>query len=45
MKGDADMLQLYAGRYEDALAKLNALGEGYSTTDSYRSGAVLAARQ
>lgn len=45
MKGDPDMLQLYAGRYEDALAKLNALGEGYSTTDSYRSGAVLAARQ
>tara|TARA_R100000781_G_scaffold110068_1_gene75273 strand:+ start:3586 stop:4227 length:642 start_codon:yes stop_codon:yes gene_type:complete len=45
MKGDPDMLQLYAGRYEDALLKLKALGEGYSTTDSYRSGSVLAARQ
>lgn len=44
MKGDPDMMQLYAGRYEDALAKLKALGEGYSTTDSYRSGSVRVAR-
>ena len=44
MKGDPDMMQLYAGRYEDALAKLKALGEGYSTTDNYRSGSVRAAR-
>lgn len=40
LKGDPDLLQLYNGRYEDALAKLKGLGEGYSTTDSYRSGAV-----
>ena len=44
MKGDPDMMQLYAGRYEDAIAKLKALGEGYSTTDSYRSGSVRVAR-
>lgn len=44
MKGDPDMMQLYGGRYEDALAKLKALGEGYSTTDNYRSGSVRTAR-
>jgi hypothetical protein len=45
MKGEADMLQLYSTRYEDALGKLKVLGEGYGTTDSYRSGAVRQARQ
>mgnify|MGYP003145014843 FL=1 len=40
LKGEPDLLQLYALRYEDALAKLKALGEGYDTTDSYRSGSV-----
>jgi len=40
LKGEPDLLQLYATRYEDALAKLKGLGEGYDTTDSYRSGAV-----
>ena len=40
LKGDPDLLQLYNGRYEDALARLKGLGEGYSTTDSYRSGAI-----
>jgi len=40
LKGDPDLMQLYMGRYDDALAKLKSLGEGYNTTDSYRSGAV-----
>lgn len=40
LKGDADLMQLYAQRYEEAIAKLEELGEGYNTTDSYRSGAV-----
>ena len=44
LKGEPDLLQLYAARYEDALAKLKGLGEGYDTTDSYRSGAVRQAR-
>ena len=44
LKGEADLLQLYATRYEDALAKLKGLGEGYDTTDSYRSGSVRQAR-
>ena len=44
LKGDADLMQLYATRYAEALEDLKALGEGYNTTDSYRSGAVRAAR-
>jgi len=40
MKGDADMMTIYEKRYEDALGRLKSLGEGYSTTDNYRSGAV-----
>tara|TARA_A100001515_G_scaffold46030_1_gene36072 strand:+ start:1877 stop:2518 length:642 start_codon:yes stop_codon:yes gene_type:complete len=45
LKGDADMLNLYVSRYEDALGKLKVLGEGYDTTDSYRSGTVRQARR
>jgi len=40
LKGDPDLMQLYTQRYEDAVQRLEELGEGYSTTDSYRSGAV-----
>ena len=38
--GDPDLMQLYAQRYMEALTKLEELGEGYSTTDSYRGGEV-----
>ena len=44
LKGEPDLMQFYAARYEDALAKLKALGEGYDTTDSYRSGSVRQSR-
>ena len=44
LKGDPDLIQLYAARYEEALAQLKMLGEGYDTTDNYRSGAVRVAR-
>ena len=40
LKGDPDLMQLYSQRYEEAIQRLEELGEGYSTTDSYRSGAV-----
>ncbi len=40
LKGDPDLMQLYTQRYQEALDKLGNLGEGYSTTDNYRSGAV-----
>ena len=44
LKGEADLLQVYMARYQEALEDLKGLGEGYSTTDSYRSGAVRSAR-
>tara|TARA_A100001515_G_scaffold84466_1_gene67068 strand:+ start:2613 stop:3251 length:639 start_codon:yes stop_codon:yes gene_type:complete len=44
LKGEPDLLQLYSTRYNEALQDLKALGEGYNTTDSYRSGAVRSAR-
>lgn len=44
LKGDNDLLMVYNERYEQALGKLKGLGEGYSTTDSYRVGEVRVAR-
>jgi hypothetical protein len=40
LKGEPDLMQVYAARYDAALENLKSLGEGYDTTDSYRSGAV-----
>ena len=42
MKGEQDMLAIYQQQYEEAMTNLKSLGEGYSTTDNYRSGAVRA---
>jgi len=36
--GDADMMQVYSTRYEDALGKLRLLGEGRMATDNFRNG-------
>jgi hypothetical protein len=44
MKGNPELMQVYNTRYMEALENLKSLGEGYSTTDSYRSGSVRAAR-
>ena len=45
MKGEPDIMQLYATRYQEALKELKELGEGYDTTDNYRSGSVRKVRQ
>jgi len=45
LKGDSDMLNIYMTRYNEALEDLKNVGEGYDTTDSYRSGSVRQARQ
>ena len=42
MKGEQELLAVYQAQYEDAMRNLKSLGEGYSTTDNYRSGAVRA---
>jgi hypothetical protein len=36
MKGDADLMTLYKGRYDEALARLKNLGEGFNKRDSFR---------
>jgi hypothetical protein len=36
MKGEADLLQVYNGRFQEALQWLKNLGEGLQTRDQYR---------
>ena len=38
MKGEADMLQLYNTKYQEALAMAKRLGDGMERQDAYRSG-------
>lgn len=40
MKGEADMMQLYNGKYTEALALAKRLGDGMERTDAYRTGQV-----
>jgi len=38
MKGEADMVALYDGKYKEALALAKRLGDGLERQDAYRSG-------
>jgi hypothetical protein len=38
MKGEADMLALYDGKYKEALGLAKRLGDGLERSDAYRSG-------
>jgi hypothetical protein len=38
MKGEADMLQLYNTKYQEALMLAKRLGDGMERQDAYRSG-------
>ena len=38
MKGETDMIQLYDGKYKEALALAKRLGDGMERQDAYRSG-------
>lgn len=40
LKGDQDMMQLYAARFSESLGRLKDLGEGKETTTDYRDGKV-----
>lgn len=44
LKGDPDLMQLYASRYGEAMGLLENFGEAYGTTDNYRYGQVRKAR-
>lgn len=38
LKGEPDLLQLYDGKYKEALAQAKRLGDGMDRQDAYRSG-------
>ena len=38
MKGEADMMALYDGKYKEALGLAKRLGDGLERSDAYRSG-------
>jgi hypothetical protein len=38
MKGETDMMQLYEGKYKEALALAKRLGDGLERQDAYRAG-------
>lgn len=38
LKGEADLMQLYDGKYKEALAMAKRLGDGLERQDAYRSG-------
>ena len=44
LKGDGELLQWYQAKYDDAVMRLKSLGEGYDTTDNFRSGMVRSVR-
>ena len=43
MKGETDMMALYDGKYKEALALAQRLGDGLERSDAYRSGQYRAA--
>jgi hypothetical protein len=40
MKGEADIIALYDGKYKEALGLAKRLGDGMERQDAYRSGQV-----
>jgi len=44
LKGDGELLQWYQAKYDDSVMRLKSLGEGYDTTDNFRSGMVRSVR-
>lgn len=40
LKGDPDLIDIYTNRYREAVSRLKEFGEGFETTDNYRSGRV-----
>tara|TARA_R110000796_G_scaffold111717_2_gene223257 strand:+ start:449 stop:1093 length:645 start_codon:yes stop_codon:yes gene_type:complete len=45
MKGEADILQLYGQRFEEAILALKNFGEAKEITDQYRSGMIVRDKQ
>lgn len=45
MKGEADVMQMYNQRFQESLIGIKLLGEAKETTDEYRTGKVIRAKQ
>jgi len=45
MKGEQDMMQYYDKRFQESMMALKMLGEAKETTDEYRTGKVIRAKQ
>lgn len=45
MKGEQDMMQYYDKRFQESMIPLKMLGEAKETTDEYRTGKVVRAKQ
>ena len=45
MKGEQDMMAYYDKRFTESLSGLKMLGEAKETTDEYRTGKVIRAKQ
>lgn len=45
LKGDPDMMAMYDKRFQESLVGLKLLGEAKQTTDEYRTGLVIRAKQ
>ena len=45
MKGEQDMMSYYDKRFMESLTGLKLLGEAKETTDQYRTGMVIRAKQ
>ena len=45
MKGEQDVMSMYNGRFQESLVGIKMLGEAKETTDQYRTGQVIRAKQ
>ena len=45
MKGEQDVMSMYAQRFQEAIMGIKMLGEAKETTDEYRTGKVIRAKQ
>jgi hypothetical protein len=45
MKGEPDVMQMYTQRFQESILGIKLLGEAKETTDEYRTGKVIRAKQ
>jgi len=45
MKGEPDIMNMYTQRFQESLVGIKLLGEAKETTDEYRTGKVIRAKQ